>query len=155
MSIFRKQRETAPAMAVEKLAAPKPAETVESGPGQKIDRRKANKHVRTRQFNTKVGDGFLANLDQALQQFCASRGLDSVSRGYFLEVLLFNWMQANGQEVQPYGLPPLALRHAEAIAERMNWSVSQAIEDAIAVRCKDLGIDLNDQGPRRERSSTT
>ena len=52
------------------------------------------------------------------------------------------------QEVKPYGLPSLALEHAEAIAVRMNWSITQAIEDAIAARAKELRIDLNEQRRR-------
>ncbi len=149
MSIFRIQRGTPAKQPIEKLGAPKPAEPVEGELGQKIDGRKANKKVRTKQFNTKVRDGFLKDLDQALELFTAGKGLETVSRGYFLEVLLYNWMQANGKEVRPYGLPPLALEHAEAIAARMQWTVEQAIEDAIAVRCKDLQIDLNGRRARR------
>ena len=149
MSIFRMQRGTSAKQPIEKLEAPKPAEPVEGELGKKIDGRKANKKVRTKQFNTKVRDGFLKDLDQALEQFSTGKGLETVSRGYFLEVLLYNWVQANGQEVRPYGLPPLALEHAEAIAARMNWTVEQAIEDAIAVRCKNLEIDLNQRKTRR------
>ena len=148
MSIFRMKRESAPAP-VATLGAPKPAEAADSSIGVKIDGRKVNKHVRTKQFNTKVRDGFLEDLDKALEEFCAEKELESVSRGYFLEMLLYNWMQAKGHEVKPYGLPSLALEHAEAIATRMQWSVEQAIEDAIAVRCKDLKIDLNER--RRPR----
>jgi hypothetical protein len=143
------QRGTTPKEPVYKRAPPRPAEAAQPAFGEKIDGRKANKHVRTKQFNTKVRDGFLEDLDQALEQFCAGKGLDTVSRGYFLEVLLYNWLQATGEEVRPYGLPVLALEHAAAIAERMNWTVEQAIEDAIAVRCKDLKIDLNDRRVRR------
>jgi hypothetical protein len=149
MNIFRMQRGTIAKEPIEKLAPPKPAESAQVSLGEKIDGRKANKHVRTKQFNTKVRDGFIEDLDRALEQFCAGKGLDTVSRGYFLEVLLYNWVQSEGREVQPYGLPSLALEHAAAIAERMNWTVEQAIEDAIAVRCKDLKIDLNDRRVRR------
>lgn len=148
MSIFRIKRSSAPAP-VATLGSPKPAEAADSSIGVKIDGRKVNKHLRTKQFNTKVRDGFLEDLDKALEQFCAEKELETVSRGYFLEVLLNNWLQANGQEVKPYGLPSLALEHAEAIAERMSWSVEQAIVDAIAVRCKDLKIDLNAKRVRR------
>lgn len=149
MNIFRTRREAAPKPGVEQLAAPKPVDPAQAPLGQKIDGRKVNKHVRTKQFNTKVRDGFLEDLDAALEQFCRAKGLDDVSRGYFLEVLLYNWMQANGNEVRPFGLPPLALAHAEAIADRMSWSVAQAIEDAIAARCKNLNIDLNESAARR------
>lgn len=149
MNIFRSPRGTAAKPTVATPAEPKPAGASAVELGQKIDGRKANKKVRTKQFNTKVRDGFLEDLDQALVQFCSAKGLEVVSRGYFLEVLLYNWLQANGKDVRPYGLPPLAMEHAEAIAARMHWSVEQAIEDAIAVRCKDLQIDLNARKARR------
>jgi len=149
MTMFKMPRLTGAKQPLETLAEPKPADQSEAGLGQKIDGRKANKHVRTKQFNTKVRGGFLEDLDKALEQFSAAKELETVSRGYFLEVLLYNWMQANGAEVRPYGLPALALEHAEAIASRMQWTVEQAIEDAIAVRCKDLEIDLNGRKARR------
>ena len=148
MNIFRAPRGTAPKPTVVTPTEPQPAKASDAALGQKIDGRKANKNVRTKQFNTKVRDGFLEDLDHALEQFCSAKGLETVSRGYFLEVLLYNWVQAQGKEVRPYGLPPLAMEHAEAIASRMQWSVEQAIEDAIAVRCKDLQIDLNGRKAR-------
>ena len=151
MTYFRMPR-LAAKQPLETLADPKPADTAataDAGLGQKIDGRKANKKLRTAQFNTKVKKEFLVELDEALQQFCAGKGFETVSRGYFLEVLLYNWKQGNGQEIKPYGLPGLALEHAEAIASRMNWTLEQAIEDAIAVRCKDLEIDLNRRNARR------
>lgn len=148
MSIFRLQRGTLAKPATDKPAEPTSKGPADGGLGKKIDGRKTNKHVRTKQFNTKVRDGFLEDLDRALEQFSADKGLDAVSRGYFLEVLLYNWLQVNGKEVRPYGLPALALEHAEAIAARMQWSLSQAIEDAIASRCKDLKIDLNERRRR-------
>lgn len=149
MNIFRTARGTTAKQPSGKLGDPKPGASDAGGLVEKIDGRKRGKHVRTNQFNTKVRDGFLKDLDQALEQFCADKRVETVSRGYFLEVLLYNWMQSNGKEVRPYGLPPLALEHAEAIASRMSWTVEQAIEDAIAVRCKDLKIDLNERRGRR------
>lgn len=145
MNIFRTRREGAAHGA---LGSPRPSQPGEAGLEAKIDRRKVNKHIRTKQFNTKVREGFLEDLDRSLEQFCAEKGLETVSRGYFLEVLLYSWMQAKGQDVRPYGLPALALEHAQAIADRMNWGIEQVIVDAIAVRCKDLKIDLNVVRPR-------
>lgn len=150
MNQFKAHRRPSAKQLESPLGEPKPAKPDESGLEKKTDRRRKDKsQQRSEQFNTKVRKEFMKHLDEALQQFCSDKRLDTVSRGYFLEVLLYNWMQAHGKEVRPYGLPPLALEHAEAIADRMSWTVEQAIEDAIAARCKDLQIDLNERRGRR------
>lgn len=105
----------------------------------KVDGRSARRTNRIIQFNTKVRPEFLDSFDAAMSEE-ANRLELSISRPYFLELLLAAWQREKGNPMAPFGLSGPTLAAAEAIANKMGWDVSDVIVDAIASRCRDLGL---------------
>jgi hypothetical protein len=103
------------------------------------DRRKARATGRTRQFNPKVRPAFLQRFSHAREREEKALG-EAVTQAYFLELLLARHERGQGSPIAPFGLSEAALAGAQAIADKMKWDLSQAVEDAIAARCHDLGL---------------
>ena len=105
----------------------------------KLDGRSARRTNRIIQFNTKVRPEFLDSFDAAISEE-ANRLQLPISRPYFLELLLAAWQRERGKPMAPFGLSGPTLVAAEAIAKKMGWDISDVIIDAIAARCRDLGL---------------
>jgi len=105
----------------------------------KVDGRSARRTHRIIQFNTKVRPEFLDSFDAAMSEE-ANRLQLPISRPYFLELLLTSWQREKGKAIAPFGLSGPTLAAAEAIAKKMGWDISDVIVDALAARCRDLGL---------------
>jgi len=110
-----------------------------NAPASKVDGRAARTTGRGVQFNTKVRPDFLERFDKMMTAESERLGR-SLSRPYFLELMLAVWSRAKGGDVAPFGLSEPALKGAEMIAEKTGWPLAQVIEDAIAARVKELGV---------------
>ncbi len=103
------------------------------------DGRKARATGRTKQFNPKVRPEFMERFAEAQAREEEELG-ERVTQAYFLELLLARYEKDHSKTVAPFGLSEAALKGAEAIADKMKWELSMAVEDAIAARCRELGL---------------
>jgi hypothetical protein len=103
------------------------------------DGRKARATGRTKQFNPKVRPEFMERFAEAQAREEEELG-ERVTQAYFLELLLARYEKDHDKSVAPFGLSEAALVGAEAIADKMKWDLSLVVEDAIAARCRELGL---------------
>jgi hypothetical protein len=103
------------------------------------DGRKARATGRTKQFNPKVRPEFMERFAEARAREEEVLG-EQVTQAYFLELLLARYEKDHDSSVAPFGLSESALAGAKAIAEKLGWTLGDAVEDAIYARCKELGL---------------